>query len=142
MARMSAATSRRLAIASALQWPRFKPCLLPLGPPSNRPPSCGTPAIRYYAVPARLSGGFGSGHHISVHGQFALHGIDPQVWCDPPQVARRPRLAAGMDVDVLHRHLLLAFAAVAVEGFQQRGEGAGCHNCPNACSSPAIQAFQ
>ena len=34
------------------------------------------------------------------------------------------RLTAGMDVDVLHRHLLLAFAAVPVERFEQRGEGA------------------
>ena len=32
-------------------------------------------------------------------------------------------LAARMDVDVLHRDLLLAFAAMTVEGFNQRGEG-------------------
>ena len=35
------------------------------------------------------------------------------------------RLPAGMDVDVFNRHLLLALAAVAVERFDQRGEGAG-----------------
>jgi hypothetical protein len=34
------------------------------------------------------------------------------------------RLPAGMNVNVLHRHLLLALAAVAIEGFKQRGEGA------------------
>jgi hypothetical protein len=35
------------------------------------------------------------------------------------------RLPAGMDVDMLHRDLLLALAAVAVERFEQRGEAAG-----------------
>ncbi|MGE0775513.1 MAG: hypothetical protein AB7L36_10825 [Sphingomonadaceae bacterium] len=34
-------------------------------------------------------------------------------------------LPAGMDVDVLHRNLLLALAAVAIECLEQRGEGAG-----------------
>jgi hypothetical protein len=43
---------------------------------------------------------------------------------------RRPdhahhRLPTGMDVDVLHSDLLLAFAAVAVERFEERGKGAG-----------------
>ena len=33
-------------------------------------------------------------------------------------------LPAGMDVDVLHGHLLLALAAVAVERFEQLSEGA------------------
>jgi hypothetical protein len=35
------------------------------------------------------------------------------------------RLTTGMNVDVLDRDLLLALAAVAVEGFEQRGEAAG-----------------
>jgi hypothetical protein len=30
-----------------------------------------------------------------------------------------------VNVDMLHNHPLLAFAAVAIERFQQRGEGAG-----------------
>jgi hypothetical protein len=33
--------------------------------------------------------------------------------------------AARMGVDVLHRDLLLAFAAVTIERFEQRGVGAG-----------------
>jgi hypothetical protein len=42
---------------------------------------------------------------------------------------RRPdhahhRLTAGMDVDMLNRHLLLALAAMAIERFEERGEGA------------------
>jgi hypothetical protein len=35
------------------------------------------------------------------------------------------RLAAVMDVNVLHRHLLPPVTAVAIERFEDRGEGAG-----------------
>ena len=35
------------------------------------------------------------------------------------------RLSASMDMDMLHRDLLLALAAMAVEGFEQGGIGAG-----------------
>jgi len=38
--------------------------------------------------------------------------------------ADQHRLAARMNVDVLNRYLLLAFAAMAVEGFEQRRIGA------------------
>jgi hypothetical protein len=43
---------------------------------------------------------------------------------------RRPhhahhRLTAGMNVDMLNRHLLLALTTVAVERLKQHGEGAG-----------------
>jgi hypothetical protein len=43
---------------------------------------------------------------------------------------RRPdhahhRLTAGMNVNVLHRHLLLSLATMAIQGFEERGECAG-----------------
>jgi hypothetical protein len=39
-----------------------------------------------------------------------------------PDHAHR-RLTAGMNVDMLHRHLLLAFAAVAIEGQKNQVQG-------------------
>jgi hypothetical protein len=61
-----------------------------------------------------------------MHRQFAWHGIDSPISRDPrlPDHAHH-RLATGMDVERLHGNLLLALAAVAVEGFDQRDDGPG-----------------
>ena len=70
-----------------------------------------------------------SASRAEVHGQFALHGVDPLISLRSPPPGgldhADDRLPARMDVDVLDRDLLLALAAVAVERFEQRGIGAG-----------------
>jgi hypothetical protein len=58
-----------------------------------------------------------------------VHGVDPPISRAIPTPLRLDdtynSLPTGVDVDVLHGHLLLAFAAVAVERFEHRGESAG-----------------
>jgi hypothetical protein len=58
----------------------------------------------------------GTTSRTEVHSQFARHEIYSPVSRDPhPRRLHDAyhRLVAGMDVDVLHHHLLLVFAAVA-----------------------------
>jgi hypothetical protein len=53
-----------------------------------------------------------------VHGQFALHEVDPLVSVDPlPRGLNHAhhRLAASMHMDMLDRDLLLTLASMAVE---------------------------
>src|SRR5579872_2275011 len=48
---------------------------------------------------------------------LVLHGVVPPFFLAPHPLVDRAdnRLAAGMDMDLLHRHLLLALAAVAMQ---------------------------
>lgn len=51
------------------------------------------------------------------------------------------RLTAGMNVDVLDRDLLLAFAAMAVESFEQRRIGAGKFVRLGEVFAPALEGL-
>jgi hypothetical protein len=115
-----AATSRLLAIASAVPRPGLKVFLLPFGAPGDNPP-----CMRH-----RPFGIAGDRHRLpllvrALHrglrciGNLFQHLDDPPTPRDPRP--RRPRnahqrLPAGMDVDMLRSDLLLALAAVTVEG--------------------------
>jgi hypothetical protein len=64
-----------------------------------------------------------------VHRRFALQGLFLKFWATPSS-PRGPNhaddgLAAGMHVDVLHRHLLLALAAMPVQSIEQPDIGWG-----------------
>ena len=54
-----------------------------------------------------------------------VHGVDPPIWYTPPPLdVADDGLSAFMDMNVFDRDPLLAFAAMAVEGFEQRRIGA------------------
>jgi hypothetical protein len=84
--------------------------------------------VRHRWRPARAPASRpGTASRAAVHGQSALHGVDPPISRDPhpPADNAHHRLPAGKDVDVFHRDLLLTLTAVAVERFERRGEASG-----------------
>ena len=100
--------------------------MLPLGAPVDLPP-----CIRHrpfdmlgprHGVPLRvLAPHLGAFMKAQRMGLILLFSSTPA----PPGDVANDGLTALMDVDVLDRHLLLALAAVLVEGFHLRRVGAG-----------------
>ena len=95
MARMSAASSRRSAMASAVWRPCLRALALPFGAPGDVPPCIRQRPFRHRGRPARRTGPRPRpAAWAQVHGQSALHGVVPPICSDPP-VAQwtRPRPA-------------------------------------------------
>jgi hypothetical protein len=91
--------------------------------------AAGNALSEWLATGTVSSAGFCTASRTAAPGQFASHGVDPPISCDPQPPLwlhhhAHYRLPAGMDANVLHCHLLLALATVAVERFEQCGKGA------------------
>ena len=106
--------------------------MLPFGAPGDVPPCIRQRpfgiAGDWHSVPAPCPG---STSRAQVHGQFALHGVDPPISVDPlPRGLDHANdsLTARMHVDVLDRDLLLALAAMSVERIELASR-----RCGRAC---------
>src|SRR3984957_1548131 len=149
MSRTSAVRCRRSPMASALQRPCLRAFLLPLPAPGALPPCIRQRPLAiagdWQGVLVRVRAwqrGLRCMGNLLCMGLFLeFAGVPTPGLTGSGGNHPDHRLAAGMDVEVFDRDLLLALAAMAVEGFEQRRIGARQLVCLREVLAPALKGL-